>query len=87
MSNLNIEKLVRVAIEILSKENFKGDLSYIRPSVDKTNIWKKMAERYFDNEDKKKDRMNIYSWWSRNTKNFKNLLDENYFKEDSEMGN
>ena len=70
MSNLNIEKLVKVAIEILSKENFEGDLSCIRPSVDKTNIWKKIAERYFDHDDQKKDRMNIYSWWSRNTKNF-----------------
>ena len=28
----------------------------------------KMAERYFDNDNKKKHSVNIYSWWSRNTK-------------------
>lgn len=84
-SNLNLEKLLKVSTEVLERENFEDDLQIIRPSISKTNIWKKIAENYFDNDDQRKDLTNIYSWWSRNTKNFRNLLTENFTKISKEI--
>ena len=88
MSNLNIEKLVKVAIEVLSKQNYNGDLKLEKPSNNKANIWKKITAKYFDNSDIKKDLLNIHSWWRRNTKNFQHLLNEYYFSQlsDNKMG-
>ena len=76
-SNLNLARLLKVASEVIATENFRDDLCIIKPSAKKSNIWKKIAESYFDNNDKKKDLVNIYSWWNRNTQNFRSLLTEN----------
>ena len=58
-SNLELDKLLKIAFNVLSKENFKDDLDNIKRSVSRSNIWKKIAESYFEGKDKKKDILNI----------------------------
>lgn len=89
-SKIELDRLLQVSMKVLTDEKFDGDLQEIEYSSKKDNIWKKICSEYFNGSWKKKDLLNIYSWWNRDTKKFKSLLTSRFTKNHNiseEIGN
>lgn len=81
-NEFDISKISKITIDCLKKSDLNIDILNIqRPSRNKLNIWNKIASAYFPRHDYKyKDILKIFSWWKRNTKNFRKKVEHNFSK-------
>ena len=66
------ERLVGETLKILSSNKI-SDLSSIKLTRDKNNIWSQISNKYFKNESYVNS-LRIYSWWKRDTGKFATII-------------
>jgi hypothetical protein len=71
-SGLELQKLLQITITYLNENKINIDvMNSQKPSMNANNVWHKLALKYFGNLIVRKDSQNIYSWWVRNTKGYR----------------
>lgn len=74
LQNLDIKKLVQVTVEVM-KRNHLNDLGQIKITrrPNESNVWNQICLFYFGSFSYKES-LRVSKWWSRNTKNYKQLV-------------
>ena len=71
-SDLSIDKLVKITVEVLLLNNLKT-LDNINLSRKSDNIWSQLSYKYFNNYDYKNS-LNVANWWKRNVKKYADII-------------
>ena len=71
-SNIALDDLVKVTLKVMVENNLT-DLNNFKLTRSHSNIWHMISSKYFKNNEYRNAK-NVYSWWQRNTKNYKRII-------------